>query len=102
MLKARHPVTKLLYVLKTEKYIMSTGIPVFDEDGNIILVVVSEYDMTTLNTLQVQLEELRDVADKYKDELAHLKLSGFSNWPATEPFFWMRSENSRCQSRPSC
>lgn len=77
VLKARHPVTKLLYVLKTEKYIMSTGIPVFDEDGNIILVVVSEYDMTTLNTLQVQLEELRHVADKYKDEFAHLKLLDF-------------------------
>lgn len=77
VLKARHPVTKLLYVLKTEKYIMSSGIPVFDEDGNIILVVVTEYDMTTLNSLQVQLEELRDVADKYKDELAHIKLMDF-------------------------
>lgn len=77
VLKARHPVTKLLYVLKTEKYIMSSGTPVFDEDGNIILVVVSEYDMTTLNSLQVQLEELRDVADKYKDELAHIKLMDF-------------------------
>ncbi len=77
VLKARHPVTKLLYVLKTDKYIMSSGIPVFDEDGNIILVVVTEYDMTTLNSLQVQLEELRDVADKYKDELAHIKLMDF-------------------------
>lgn len=77
VLKARHPVTKLLYVLKTKKYIMSSGIPVFDEDGNIILVVVTEYDMTTLNSLQVQLEELRDVADKYKDELAHIKLMDF-------------------------
>ena len=77
VLKARHPVTKLLYVLKTEKYIMSSGVPIFDEDGNIILVVVSEYDMTTLNSLQIQLEELRDVAEKYKDELAHLKLMDF-------------------------
>jgi len=77
VLKARHPVTKLLYVLKTDKYIMSSGIPVFDGDGNIILVVVTEYDMTTLNLLQVQLEELRDVADKYKDELAHIKLMDF-------------------------
>jgi PAS domain S-box-containing protein/TyrR family helix-turn-helix protein len=77
VLKARHPVTKLLYVLKTEKYIMSSGVPVFDENGNIILVVVSEYDMTTLNSLQIQLEELRDVAEKYRDELAHLKLMDF-------------------------
>jgi len=77
VLKARHPVTKLLYVLKTEKYIMSSGVPVFDEDGNIILVVVSEYDMTTLNSLQIQLEELRDVTEKFKDELANLKLMDF-------------------------
>lgn len=75
--KARRSVTKLLYVLKTQKYIMSSGTPVFDEGGNIILVVVTEYDMTTLNSLQVQLEELRDVADKYRDELAQIKLMDF-------------------------
>jgi len=77
VLETKQSVTKLLYVLKTQKYIMSTGIPVFDEDGNIILVVVSEYDMTTLNSLQIQLEELRHVTDKYKDEFAHLKLLDF-------------------------
>lgn len=77
ILESRRPVTKLLYVLKTKKHIMSSGMPVLDEHGNIILVVVNEYDMTTLNVLQEQLEELRVVAEKYKNELSDLNLIDF-------------------------
>jgi DNA-directed RNA polymerase subunit L len=54
---------------------MSSGIPVFDEDGNIILVVVTEYDMTTLNSLQVQLEELREVAKTGYSNIRFLEMS---------------------------
>lgn len=74
ILASKCPVTKLLYVLKTKKHIVSSGMPVLDKHGNIILVVVNEYDITTLNLLQEQLEELRRVAEKYKDELSDLHL----------------------------
>jgi transcriptional regulator with PAS, ATPase and Fis domain len=74
ILESKRSATKLLYVLKTKKFIVSSGIPVFDKHGNIILVVVNEYDITTLNSLQKQLEELRIVAEKYKDALSDLNL----------------------------
>jgi transcriptional regulator with PAS, ATPase and Fis domain len=74
ILASKRPATKLLHVLKTNKQIMSSGMPFFDENGDIKLVVVNEYDMTTLNSLQVQLEDLRLMAEKYKDELSDLNL----------------------------
>ena len=74
ILKSKRPVTKLLHVLKTNKYVMSSGMPVLDKAGNIMLVVVQELDITTLKSLQGQLEELRVVAEKYKDELSDLNL----------------------------
>jgi len=76
ILKAKRPVTKLLHVLKTDRYVMSTGMPVMDQDGNILLVVVQELDITTLKNLQGQLDELRVLAEKYKDELSDLNLLG--------------------------
>jgi len=77
ILKSKRPVTKLLHVVKTNKYVMASGMPVFDTRGNIVLVVVNELDITTLKNLQGQLEELRVVADKYKDELSNLNLVDF-------------------------
>ena len=74
ILKSKRPVTKLLHVLKTNKYVMSSGMPVLDQAGNIMLVVVQELDITTLKSLQGQLEKLRVVAEKYKDELSDLNL----------------------------
>jgi len=77
ILKSKRPVTKLLHVLKTNKYVMSSGMPVMDQDGNILLVVVNELDITTLKGLQGQLEKLRVVAEKYKDELSDINLLDF-------------------------
>ena len=74
ILKSKRPVTKLLHVLKTDRYVMSTGMPVLDQNGNILLVVVQELDITTLKNLQGQLDELRVLAEKYKDELSHINL----------------------------
>jgi len=74
ILASKKPVSKLLYVIKTKKYILSEGIPILDENKNIIFVIVNEYDMTTLNSLQEQLTESRIVAEKYKDELYDLTL----------------------------
>jgi PAS domain S-box-containing protein len=74
ILKSKRPVTKLLHVLKTGRYVMSTGMPVMDQDGNILLVVVQELDITTLRNLRGQLDELRVLTEKYQDELSHLNL----------------------------
>ncbi len=64
------------YVKKTERYLLVTATPVFDERGEISLVVLNERDMTQLNLLKEQLEENRRVTEKYKDELAELSMLG--------------------------
>ena len=74
VLAAKRPVSRVLHVLKTNKHIFSTGTPVLDEAGNVKLVVVNEYDMTTLNNLQTQLEQMRNVAEKYRDVISDLGL----------------------------
>ena len=75
ILSSKSPATRLIHVLKTKKQILSTGIPVFDDQGRIALVVVNEYDITTLNSLKEQLEQLQNVAQKYKDELSNIHLA---------------------------
>ena len=62
------------YVKKTERYLLVTATPVFDETGEISLVVLNERDMTQLNLLKEQLEENRRVTEKYQDELAELSM----------------------------
>jgi PAS domain S-box-containing protein len=62
------------YIRKTGKYLLSTGTPVFDDAGHIILVVVNERDMTELNLLRKKIEQGEQLTEKYRDELADLSL----------------------------
>jgi len=72
VLTSKRPVNMLQYIEKTGKYILSTGTPAFDENGNVYLVVVNERDMTRLNELLEQLNQSRLVSNKYKDKLTEL------------------------------
>jgi PAS domain S-box-containing protein len=51
-----------------------TGNPVFDESGNIVLVVTNARDITELNELREQLEGTRSLAERYRDELTKTSL----------------------------
>jgi transcriptional regulator with PAS, ATPase and Fis domain len=74
VLETRRQVSMVQYVQKTEKYLLVTGTPSFDEKGDIFLVVVNERDMTQLNAMRRELEQSRQVTRKYKDELANLSM----------------------------
>jgi len=74
IMRSRKPLTRLLHVLKTDKYVMASGMPVFDRDGCIVLIAVNELDITLLKNLEGRLEKLRIVAEKYRDELSDLNL----------------------------
>ena len=74
VLTSKRPVNMLQYIEKTGKYILSTGTPAFDENGNVFLVVVNERDMTRLNELLEQLNQTRLVSNKYKDKLTELSM----------------------------
>ena len=74
VLETERQVSLLQYLKKTNKYLLVTGTPVFDEDGRISLVVVNERDMTQLNLMKEKLVQTRMETEKFKDELAELSL----------------------------
>ncbi len=74
VLKTKRKVSILQYVAKAKKYLLITGTPVFDDEDNILLVVINERDMTQLNTIQEQLKQTRSIAEKYKEELAEMSM----------------------------
>ena len=74
ILATRRPVTKPLYVIKSQKYIMASGTPVFDDQGKIIFVVVLEHDMTIVKNLKEQLEQAKTVTETIKSELSDINL----------------------------
>ena len=74
VLETGRQVSLLQYLKKTNKYLLVTGTPVFDEDGRISLVVVNERDMTQLNTMKAQLAQTRMETQRFKDELVELSL----------------------------
>ena len=74
VLETKRQVSVVQYIKRTNKFLLATGTPAFDEKGDIFLVVVNERDMTQLNVLQEQLEQSRMVTEKIKDELVELSL----------------------------
>ena len=79
IIKSKKPLSRPLYVIKSNKYIMSSGMPVFDENGNILFVVVIEHDMTIVKELREQLEQAKQVADTIKSELSDRNLLELKN-----------------------
>jgi PAS domain S-box-containing protein len=58
----------------TGKTALVTSTPIFDESGNIVLVVTNVRDMTELNDLHVKVEHLEGLSRFYQAELTQLKL----------------------------
>ncbi len=79
ILKSKKPLTRPLYVKKSNKYIMASGLPVLDESGNVLFVVVIEHDMTIVRELRIQLEQARQVAETIKNVLSDRNLLELKN-----------------------
>ena len=79
VLKTKRQVSMIQYITGLKRYLLATGTPAFDEEGNISLVVVNERDMTQLNTIKEQLEQTRMETEKFKDEFAEMSLLGLKN-----------------------
>ncbi len=60
---------------KTGKNALVTSTPIFDEAGNIILVVTNVRDITELNDLQGKVEQLEGLSRMYQVQLNQLKSS---------------------------
>jgi PAS domain S-box-containing protein len=74
VLRTKRQVSLLIYVNATQKHLLVTGTPVFDEHNDITIVVVNERDLTQLNAIQQRLNQSQLVVKKYKDELAELNM----------------------------
>ncbi len=68
VLKKGEPVT-LMQNIKGDKRVMVTGTPIYDDDGEIALVVTNVRDMTVLSRLNEELEESRRLTSLYKRSL---------------------------------
>jgi PAS domain S-box-containing protein len=66
--------TIMQHISKTGRALLSTGTPVKDDNGKIFLVVVNERDMTELNLLRREIEQNREITEKYREKLADLSL----------------------------
>jgi PAS domain S-box-containing protein len=58
---------------KDNRKLISTGTPVFDDSGELIRVVVSERDITEIDTLQRRLEEEQAIKDQLQNQLAEMQ-----------------------------
>lgn len=74
VLETKRQVSLMQYVSKTGRFLLATGTPAFDENGQIYLVVVNERDMTDLNRMREELDQSHMVTEKFKDELAELSM----------------------------
>lgn len=68
----RAPAT-LEQVVKSGRHILCTGRPVFDENGDIKLVVVNVRDVTEIYELTEELKESKDVSKLYMEKLTDLQ-----------------------------
>ncbi len=68
VLEKKHQIT-LMQKIKGDKQVMVTGTPVFDENGNIVLVVTTVTDITLLNQLRSELEKSRRISSRYYQSL---------------------------------
>lgn len=58
---------------KTGKLVLTTGNPIFDEDGKIIRVVCNVRDITELTLLKQELEKVQELSQHYESQLRSLK-----------------------------
>ncbi len=62
-----------LLQLRGERKLILTGTPVFDSDGALLRVVVSERDITEIDTLQRKLEEQAAMKDQFRLQVLEMQ-----------------------------
>lgn len=74
VLRSQKPVT-IMQDIRGGKKVMVTGSPIFDEENEeIILVVTNVRDVSELDNLRKRLEDTREISERYFSELQELRL----------------------------
>ena len=55
--------------MKNGEKVLATGMPIFDDSGNITRVIVNSRDLTDLTNLQHELEKKQETIEKYHEVL---------------------------------
>ncbi|WP_257349979.1 sigma-54 interaction domain-containing protein [Pseudalkalibacillus decolorationis] len=72
VLKERKEVQVMQHT-STGRSVMATGIPVYDEAGEIIRVISFSHDLTELQHLKEDYEELRTTMERYQSEILEIR-----------------------------
>lgn len=78
VIKEKKPV-QILQHTKTGRVVMSTGFPVFNDDGQIVRVISYAQDQTEIRNLQIQYEQLQRRIKGYQTEVEELREKGNQN-----------------------
>jgi len=74
VLKEKKQISMMQHLTKQHRDLLITGTPVFDDHGQISMVIVNERDLTQLNHLKNELESQRHINRRFQDELTKLNL----------------------------
>ncbi|SMD11377.1 PAS domain S-box-containing protein [Desulfocicer vacuolatum DSM 3385] len=74
VIKTRKTVTIMQNIKKPRKQLMVTGTPVFNDIGDIEMIIINERDLTSLNKMRDELEQAQSTSSRYKEELTNLNL----------------------------
>ena len=79
----------LLQRTRGNKKLMISGIPVLDEQGRVVRVVVTEQDITEVDLLRRQLEEQGAIQEHFRHQMLEMQLSSLDSNPivAESPAF---------------
>ncbi len=74
VLQTKRSVSALQFNRKTNLHLLLSGTPVFDDGGNITLVVTTERDVTELRALTDKLHNAQLTVERFKEEIAELSM----------------------------
>ena len=74
VLRTRKSVTIMQHIKSLRKQLMVTGTPVFNDSGDIDMVIINERDLTVLNKMRDELEQAQNTTSRYREELTNLNL----------------------------
>jgi PAS domain S-box-containing protein len=72
VLEKKAPIS-VMHEIKTGQSVLSTANPVFNDDGEIVRVVTTARDVKELNYLKEELNEAKELSEKYYSELKKLR-----------------------------
>lgn len=73
VMEGRKNITITQTIKKTNKQVLVTGNPIFDEDGDLFRIVTNVRDVTELYNLQNKLQKSKEQTLLYETELRHLR-----------------------------